>query len=188
MTYPEEHTPLFLSQRDMLEIGAKIQKKKNIDTKKELHKWLEEYKYTPVNFCEDPWDMSDAEDQLRNILEQNCANCLKKLEENHTRKIKQRKSLRNKYNKNTGDISDALAEATSLNEYRKNIFCRLSYHVRFVFEEMMKRIGSTDWRDAYYCTPDEMFLILKGEKIEIERLKNERKKCLFARDGNDIIW
>ena len=45
-------------------------------------------------------------------------------------------------------------------EYRKNIFCRLSYSIRYIFETIMKQIGSSDWRDAYYCTPEEILAVV----------------------------
>lgn len=93
LTYPEEHTPLFLSQRDMLIIGNKIQKNKKTDTKKELQKWLEKHKYIPVNYCEDPWTLADAQEHLRNILEQDCEIALQKLEISHEKKIQARKKL-----------------------------------------------------------------------------------------------
>jgi len=93
ITYPEEHTPLFLSQRDMLIIGNKIQKNKKTDTKKELQKWLEKHKYIPVNYCEDPWTLADVQEHLTNILEQDCEIALQKLEISHEKKIQARKKL-----------------------------------------------------------------------------------------------
>lgn len=93
LTYPEEHTPLFLSQRDMLIIGNKIQKNKKTDTKKELQKWLEKHKYIPVNYCEDPWTLADAQEHLANILEQDCEIALQKLDISHEKKIQARKKL-----------------------------------------------------------------------------------------------
>ena len=126
--------------------------------------------------------MKDAKEQLKNILEHDCQILTDDLEKNHKQKIQDRKILRKKYNKKIQDISDALAETTSLNEYRKNIFCRLSYSIRFFFEKMMKKIGSSDWRDAYYCTPEEMLQIMRGEKINISKIKEDRKKCVFVRE------
>lgn len=188
LTYPEEHTPLFISQKDILILAEKIQSGKKIKREKEIATWLENHKYIPVNYCEDPWTKEDVERQLDDILEQDCKEALEKLNKSHADKLKQKKNLQQELNQDICDISDALAEATSLNEYRKNIFCRLSYSIRFFFEKMMKKIGSSDWRDAYYCTPEEMLEIMRGEKIEISKIKEDRKKCVFVREQDTIVW
>lgn len=140
ITYPEEHTPLFQSQEDMIEIGIKVQKGKEKNIEKERKNWLEKHKYIPVNYCDNPWSEKDAREQLESILEQNCQKLKKTFTENHKQKIQARNALRKKFNKKIRDLSDALAEATSLNEYRKNIFCRLSHDIRFFFEPLMERL------------------------------------------------
>lgn len=188
LTYPEEHTPLFISQKDILILAEKIQSGKKIKREKEIATWLENHKYIPVNYCEDPWTKEDVERQLDDILEQDCKEALEKFNKSHADKLKQKKNLQQELNQDICDISDALAEATSLNEYRKNIFCRLSYSIRFFFEKMMKKIGSSDWRDAYYCTPEELLQIMRGEKIDISKIKEDRKKCVFVREQDTIVW
>lgn len=140
ITYPEEHTPLFRSQEDMIDIGIKVQEKKIRSTEKDIKNWLEKHKYIPVNYCDNPWSEEDAAEQLESILEQDCEKLKKTFAENHKQKIQARNALRKKFNKKIRDLSDALAEATSLNEYRKNIFCRLSHNIRFFFEPLMERL------------------------------------------------
>lgn len=184
LTYPAEHTPLFLSQLDMIEIGiiyqAGVSESELIIL---LETWLSKHKYIPVNFCEDSWALDDARDQLKNFLEKDCSQLKQTFQSEHDIRIIERDKLRKQYkNSMIYDLADALAQATSLNEYRKNIICRLSYGVRFIFAPLMQKVGSDNWRDAYFCTPEELINILQGEELDIKKLKKSRKKIVVTTD------
>ena len=69
----------------------------------------------------------------------------------------------------------AIAEGTYLNEYRKNRFSKVSLEYRPIFKKIARLSGSNEWRDCFYLTPDEMISILDGRKIDIFRIKKERK-------------
>lgn len=191
LTYPAEHTPLFLSQLDMIEIGIIYQvgvseSELNIL----LETWLSKHKYIPVNFCEDPWTLEDAMGQLKNFLEKDCTQLKQTFQSEHDTRIIERDKLRQKYSGSmVYDLAEALAEATSLNEYRKNIICRLSYGVRFIFGPLMQRVGSENWRDAYFCTPEELLSISEGETIDISKIKESRRKVVITSDeAGRILW
>lgn len=104
--------------------------------------------------------------------------------EKNTGKEKTVKKVWKKYTRNRrcsgrGNIIERISE---------NIFCRLSYSIRYIFETIMKQVGSSDWRDAYYCTPEEILAIVWGASIDIQSIKDERKKCVFVREWDTITW
>ena len=69
-------------------------KKKSNETEEVLlKKWLKKYEAIPVNFCEDPWSMSDAQKQLADMMCKDCEKELKKMEKENQEKIKQGTSL-----------------------------------------------------------------------------------------------
>jgi|GEM_PF-3494659 len=189
LTYPTEHTPLFSSRLDMIEIGILYQRSMpESELNPLLECWLLRHKYIPVNFCEDPWALEDARSQLHNFLKKDCAKLKQTFQSEHDLRILERDKLRKKYAGSAiYDLSDALAEATSLNEYRKNIICRLSYGVRFIFDPLMKKIGSENWRDAYFFTPEELLSISEGEVIDLSRIKESRKKVAVTTDETGCI-
>lgn len=176
-TYPDEHTPLFKSQIDLLKIGAKVQGGIPHTEKTDLlNEWLKNHGFIPVNFCEDPWTLSDAEKQLDELLQKDCASELKKSKEEHENRVKEK-------NRRLGEIGDkeisilaqAIAEGTYLNEFRKNVFSRVSLGYRDIFSEIAKLGGSENWRDCFYLLPDEMRSLLEGAKFEIKEIVSKRK-------------
>ena len=178
VTYPVEHTPLFDSQIALMEIGSKIQKgslkEQNIEV--ELSKWLEEYGCIPVNFCEEPWNMQDAKLQLESVMKKDCKKELSKAVEDHEQKASEKKAIFKKINDPELEIiASALAEATYLNEFRKNAFCRISLGYRGMFTKIAAMGGSQNWRDIFYLTPEETTALLAGEKVDISKLVSERR-------------
>jgi hypothetical protein len=69
---------------DLMKIAAGIQTKKIKDKEinSNLEKWLEKYRAIPVNFCDEPWSMEDARNQLDALLKKDCSLELEKSEKN----------------------------------------------------------------------------------------------------------
>lgn len=177
ITYPSQHTPLFNSSLDMLKIGEKIQsgklKKKAIE--KELKIWLKKYGHIPVNFVDEPWSLDDAKKQLENFLQKDCRKEIEALNANHAK----RSSASDKLLKKIGDkkislLAHALQEATYLNEFRKNVFSKVSLKMRPLFIQIAAKAGSKSWKDCYYLTPDEILDIFKGKIQSIGNIVKKR--------------
>lgn len=177
VTYPNEHTPLFRSQLDLLQIGKEVQKNKiNLDEQNnKLQIWLATYENIPVNWCEEPWTMKDAEEQLATLMKKDCAEEIIAMEANHVKKVKEASTLLKKIdNEEITMLAHAMAEATYLNEYRKNVFSRVSLEYRPIFRQLAEKVGSNNWKDIWYLTPAESTSILEGKKIPIQEIKNAR--------------
>ena len=185
ITYPKNHTPLFISTLDMLKIGAKIQsgilKENKID--KELKKWLEKHGYIPVNFCNDPWLINDAKNQLADILKRNCKEEIKELEKSHKSKITNaNKKIKELKDKEVALLAFCLQQTTYLNEYRKNIFSYVSLKMRPLFVKIAKMAGSETWRDCYYFLPEEILEILNGRLKSIKDILEKRRIVAYYMD------
>lgn len=178
ITYPIEHTPLFQSLIDLLHIGRDIQSKNigKANVEDRLKSWLEEYSHIPVNFCDEPWSLDDARAQIENLLLKDCDKEIKKAEKEKDAILKEAKKLL----KDIGDesisvLAHAIAEGTYLNELRKNIFSRVSLEYREIFSQVAKKCGSSNWRDCFYMTPEEMKSVIGGKKLSLGDLVKERK-------------
>ncbi len=189
ITYPEEHTSLFNSLKELLSIGKEIQegtlKQKNIDNR--LKKWIEKYSSIPVNFCEEPWTIKDVKQHLNTLLEKNCKEEIKLMKEGNEVRLKKAKEILKKVNnKKVTILANAIAEGTYLNEYRKNVFSRVSLGYRKIFQKIIKKTGGNNWRDGFYLTPEEMGEILKGKKFNLNKIKQERKEIgmYIDKEGN----
>src|SRR3989344_4192074 len=191
ITYPSEHTPLFDSQLELLKIGIKIQdkklKEKEIDG--HLNGWLSRHGYIPVNFCEDGWTLTDARAQLGSLLLKDCKKMLKDSEIDHEGRIKKAKELLNKINnKEVRILSHAIAEGTYLNEFRKNIFCKVSLIYRDIFAKIAQIAGSNNWKDCWYLTTGEIMSIVRGKEINISKLIASRNLIgHIIKDGDSKI-
>jgi len=165
LTYPSEQTPLTKSQLSLLGIGAILQKRRlKIDDflnypeiRSQLRDYLKRYGAIPVNFCEDPWSEDDVVQQLRDILNYDCAEEWRKIIKNHNKQCRQTRMLLSRI----GDTeirrwAKALQIGTTLNEYRKFIFCRASLAYRPMFILIAKRCDLADWRECWKFTPDEV--------------------------------
>lgn len=178
ITYPSEHTPLMSSQIDLLLIGAEVQKRKTGAKRIEilLKKWVEKHGVIPVNFCDEPWTLGDAKQQLADLLKKDCERELGEVRRSHARKVKEAKSLIRKIgNKEVETIACAIAEGTYLNEFRKNVFSRVSLGFRPIFEKIARKGGSKDWRDCFYLRAEEMEDMLRGKKLSLRKIVGERK-------------
>ncbi len=192
ITYPIEHTPLFQSREDLLSIGRKIQKEKlsNREIEKELSKWLEKHQHIPVNFCEEPWTMEHAKKQLEEVLNKDCDEELKAFEKSHNDRLKKKQDILRKINREEIFIlANVIAEGTNLNEFRKNVFSRVSLEYRSAFRTIAKKGGSDNWRDVYYLKPEETVALLEGKKISIPKIMQERKfiAMYVNSDGKIVI-
>jgi phosphoenolpyruvate synthase/pyruvate phosphate dikinase len=178
ITYPSEHTPLFNSQLELLEIAKKI-KQKNISQKeidKRLIFWLDKHGYIPVNFCDEPWTIIDAQKQLDEFLLGNPVEDYDSLVVDHKKRVKKSKEdLKKINNKEISVLAYALSEATFLNEFRKNIFSRVSLGYRPIFKKIADLGGSSNWRDCFYITSEEMIALALNQKISISSLVDKRK-------------
>lgn len=178
ITYPEQHTPLMQSQLDLLAIASKVQKEKVSVSRKTtlLQDWLKKHQYIPVNFCNEPWTLTDAQKQLQKLLQTDCQQKLQEFKKAHTaKKGLAKKTLRELKTSAVGSLAYALAEGTFLNEYRKNVFSRVSLMYRPLFAEIAKRGGSSNWRDCFSLTPEEMTKLLEGKKLNAAGIVKERK-------------
>ncbi|MEK7203424.1 MAG: PEP-utilizing enzyme, partial [Patescibacteria group bacterium] len=192
ITFPDKQTPLLKSQLDMLEIAKQVKLKKLNPALKLmlLKKWLLLYQHIPVNFCGDPWTILEAKKQLNSVLEKNISVEIKKLKENNRKKIIARdKKLKEINDKEISVLSMALAEGTYLNEFRKNIFSKISLMVRPIFKKIAHMGGAVNWRDCYFLIPGEMISLLQQKNIAISKIKKKRKIVIIVRDnkGTKII-
>lgn len=177
-TYPKEHTPLFSSQLDLYKISKRL-KDANDDEQfkeKELKKWLKNYGHIPVNFCNDPWTFEDAKNQFSVIHKFDSDLSLAKMLADHNQRVLDAKTLQKELkDKEVISLARAIGHATILNEFRKNVFCRVWAEIRDVFKEVAKRGGSDNWRDGFYINHDEMTELLFGEPFDLKRVVNDRK-------------
>lgn len=177
ITYPTDHTPLFDSRLALLEIAAKSQQKKLTATVIEslLQAWLTDFKHIPVNFCEEPWTIFDAQEQFNALLAGDCKQELQALRESHeSRANNAKRTLQKLNNRKVAILAQAVADGTHLNEFRKNVFSRVSLEYRDVFTEVAKKAGSNNWRDCFYLTPGEMQDIIAGKAIDLPTIVSKR--------------
>lgn len=192
ITYPSHHTPLFQSQYDLLEIGRKIQSKKikGNEIQKELEKWLEQHGYIPVNFCEDPWTLENAKEQLAQLMKKDCAKEMEAYASGHQKRVQHARELLKKINDGEVDrLAYALQVSTYLNEFRKNLFCRVSLRVRPIFALIAKKAKLKNWRDCYYFTNEELGQMLEGKLPNPQKLIQQRQTVAYEvdDDGKAII-
>jgi len=132
--------------------------------------------FIPVNFCEDSWALNDAEKQLQELMQKNCAQELKRFNQGHKNKVEQKnKKLKEIGNEEISILAHAIAEGTSLNEFRKNVFSRVSLGYRDVFSKIAKLGKSNNWRDCFYLIPDGMRSLLEGAKFKIKNIIKKRR-------------
>jgi len=177
ITYPKDHTPLFDSQLELLEIGKKVQAGASEKEKKKLlGKWLDAFGSIPVNFCDDPWTEVDALAQLNSVLTKDCSKEFILAEQNHKKRTEQSKVLLKKIdNSEVSALAYAVAEGTYLNEFRKNVFCKTSLSYRPLFQKIADLGGSKNWRDCFFVRSTEMTALLEGKKISIPGLVKQRQ-------------
>lgn len=182
ITYPDEHTPLFLSQKELYEI-AERGRKENISGEK-LHeyveKWLLKHAHIPVNFCEEPWTHESAMIQLSTLKNSNVSENLSRLKKEHAEKTrKARETLDSINDSEVSALAITVSKATILNEFRKSIFSKVSLLYRPIFEAVAVRAGGESWRDCLYLTAEEMGQVISGKGVNIRRKKTERKAVGF---------
>ena len=188
VTYPDEHTPLFRSQLDLLEIGAKAQNGVPHEEQAALLEgWLENHGFIPVNFCEDPWTLEDAGKQLAELLQKNCTDELERFEREHRERVEQkRKRLAGMKNEEVTVLAEAIAEGTRLNEFRKNVFSRVSLGYRDVFSKIAALGNSENWRDCFSLLPEEMRALLEGAEFDIKDIVEKRKVVGYYTDETGV--
>ncbi len=177
ITYPEKHTPLFLSQQALYILAgkSKLGKITEADLEKELQKWLAKHEHIPVNFTGEPWTIENARKQFEEIRSKNVEEELEKMEEDHVSRVKKAtETLRLFRDRELTDLATTISHATFLNEYRKDIFSKVSLGFRPIFQKIAELGGSKNWRDCFFLTPSEMTALLRGEKISIADKKKER--------------
>jgi phosphohistidine swiveling domain-containing protein len=183
ITYPRRYTPLFVSRLELLRLGVRIQKEKLSERQAEklLVRWHGKHRHIPVNFCEEPWTIAEARTQLSANLRKNCAKELRSLEREHQKKITAARQLLGRINdKNITALAAVIAEATFLNEFRKNSFSRVSLEYRDIFKKIARQLGSDNWRDGFYLTPEETLAALRGRSVSISDVMRKRKAVGIA--------
>lgn len=178
ITYPKEHTPLFQSQLDMMQIVARYQQKEiNEEQKqKELTTWLSKHGHIPVNYCDEPWTVADAQKSFDSWMSKDCVlEYEKSIKDHNDRILKTQEVLAQINNGEITVLAIALAEGTYLNEYRKGIFSRVSLGYRPVFAMVTEKLGSSNWRDCFYLTPDEIRTVIEGGSVDLQKIKKDRE-------------
>lgn len=188
ITYPDEHTPLFESQLDLLKIGAKVKGGiQHTEKTTLLNEWLKDHGFIPVNFCEEPWTLADAEKQLDELLQKDCTSELKRFQQEHRERVRQKNhKLKQIGDKQISILAQAIAEGTFLNEFRKNVFSKVSLGYRDTFTKIAEMGNSKNWRDCFYLLPDEMRSLLDGAKFEIKEIVSKRKIVGYYTDEAGI--
>ncbi len=172
ITYPEQHTPLFLSQKKLYQIAAKSQSGELDEQQcsQELEQWLEKNHHIPVNFTSEPWTMADARQQFNDILKKDAQREIERFNQDHTERVKRAQETLAFYDdKELSELATTIARATYLNEYRKDIFSRVSLGFRPIFQQIAELGASPSWRDCFFLTPDEMADLLRGVNIIISQ-------------------
>lgn len=191
ITYPSEHTPLFLSQKELYEI-AKIRSAELSDG--ELHariaNWLARHRHIPVNFCEEPWAHEDAAHQLAAIEAGRESAILERFEATHAQKCRDADvALREINDSRISKLASTISKGTILNEFRKNVFSRVSLEYRPIFEAVAQKSGGINWRDCWYLTAEEMGKVIGGETLPLMTFKKEREVVVFyiAEQGETVF-
>lgn len=184
ITYPSEHTPLFLSQRELYEI-AKVRNDGLSD--EELHarsaQWLARHSHIPVNFCGEPWTHQDISRHLETIERGREGEMLKRLEAEHRRKCKEaRATLRRIDDRRVSELAVTISKGTILNEFRKNVFSKVSLEYRPIFEAVAQKSGGAGWRDCWFMAAEEMGKVIGGETLPLAAFKKERQVVAFYTD------
>lgn len=182
ITYPQEHTPLFNSQLDLLKLAANYQAKKITKEKlmPEFTYWLSKYGHIPVNFCNDPWTIKDTQLQFNAFLKKDCAKEVRRYLAEHQKKVAlKNKKLKEINSREISNLAYALAEGTYLNEFRKNVFSNASLGYRGFLQLIANKSGSKNWRDCFYLTPNEIAQISSDKKINLKKIKKERQNIAY---------
>lgn len=197
ITYPKSHTPLFNSSLDLLKVAKKVQSGDLSEAKQNrlLEKWLEKHGYIPVNYCDEPWSLADAKQQLGELLKKNAQSELENVKKSHIARVKEMKSTLKKINNPKIELAAfGLQEGTFLNEYRKNVFSNVSFHMRPLFEKIRLQGGLSFWRDCFFLLPQEIESIIQGKLKNAHPLVQKRAivamatlengKTIFLDDSN----
>lgn len=189
VTYPSKHTPLFQSQLDLLAIGAKIQAKKL--TRREvdaaLHRWLKRHGHIPVNFCENPWTIGDARQQLQQVMKTDCAAERRLLDRSHRQKVREAQRALRRVPRNIGTVAHSLQTITTLNQYRKNVFCFVSLGMTDLYKEIAERMGLRTWRECYYFTPGELEDGLRRARLPWKKMIRQRRLTAYVADRDEFV-
>lgn len=192
ITYPDEHTPLFLSQKELYEITEKGQKKSLSDSALHEHvtKWLERHAHVPVNFCEEPWTHESVKAQIFALKKGDVAENLKRLKKEHDEKMKKaRETLGIVNDTEISSLAVTISKATILNEFRKSVFSKVSLRYRPIFEAVAIRSGGAGWRDCFYLTAEEMEGVITGKNIKLLQKKGGRKiVSFFINDKGKVVF
>lgn len=189
ITYPSEHTPLFLSQRELYEIAkARNDGLSDEELQARSAQWLARHSHIPVNFCEEPWMHQDISQRLEAIERGREGEMLKRLKAEHRRKCKEaRATLRRIDDRRVSELAVTISKGTILNEFRKNVFSRVSLEYRPIFETVALKCGGTNWRECWFMTAEEMGQVIGGESVPLVALKKEREVVAFYNDERGEI-
>ncbi len=185
ITYLDEHTPLFLSQKELYEIAERGQRENLSDSALHKHvvEWLTRHAHVPVNFCEEPWTHETVAAQLSNLKKSNAAGNLRRLKKEHGEKMKKaRETLDSVSDSEVSELSVTISKGTILNEFRKSVFSKVSLRYRPIFEAIALRAGGAGWRDCFYLTAEEIGQVIAGGNVLLQCKKEERKVVAFFND------
>lgn len=173
LSYPSTHTPLFCSQRDVLQIATMNPKTNAYENA--LRMWLKQHQHIPVNFCDEPWTIDDLKTQISTARKKDPAQELKQLEQNHQKRIKQTRALLRHANDEIAHWARVLQTVTYLNEFRKSVYSQASLIVRPVFISAAGQAHLQSWKDCFFLSSAEIAEILRGEQIDAKRIIRERE-------------
>jgi pyruvate,water dikinase len=120
--------------------------------------------------------LDDAKNQLGELLQKDCNSELRRFKQEHKNKVAEKRKRLNKIDsKEITVLAQAIAEGTYLNEFRKNVFSRVSLGYRGIFSKIARLGKSDNWRDCFYLLPDEMRSLLEGVKFKIGDIIEKRR-------------
>ena len=187
VTYPSTHTPLFDSQLELLRIGEHVQRGEftRDAVVSALGEWVERFGHIPVNFCDEPWTLTNAQQQFDDILKKDCVAELQARSESHERKVAAGQGILARIGSlEISVLAHALQAGTILNEYRKNVFSRVSLEYRPLFEYAAQATGLPSWRECFFLFPEEMTRVFEGAQLPAQTLVCERQAVLLRmREG-----
>ncbi len=191
ITYPEENTPLLLSQIAIYEIVWDIKSKHlSIAQKNKLiDEWLINYWHIPISFAWNAWGREDVESMIESLLDKNITQEIETINKNHHNMIEKGDQLLKEIdNDEVSVLAYALKKSTTFNEYRKNIFSRVWRNLHALTKELNKNVWLNQWRDLYKLTSDEIWDLIAGNEIDVNEIVNGREFFWFFCNQEGKFW
>ncbi|MFA6553542.1 MAG: PEP-utilizing enzyme [Patescibacteria group bacterium] len=139
---------------------AHVRRRRNIDIRQEADRLHRLYNWIPANFVSEPWDVGYFVNRLRTFTPKAVGN----------------RALPPSVSRTARRVLGLLAGITSLNEYRKEVFTKVSVRIRPIFNRIANNTGLTDWREVSMLTVDEIVDAAAGNKGDYKKKIRERRQ------------